>query len=257
VLTLSPQFTWSFFLILIRTSGLLVSAPLLSHRGIPSQSKVGFAFFFALVLVPLEHERLAPPPEQLGDVADAVLREVLFGLALGLAMNIVFMGLQAGSHLIGVQLGFSLGGVLDPISGNQFNALDQLYSLLATLVFFTINGHHLVIQALAETVRAVPPGTFDPFALRVENLGPIFVGFMVTAARIAMPVVVALSLADLGMGFVARTVPQVQVLVVGAPIKIAVGLLVLIAALPATVTLMNGVIGNPLTGSSQRLLGVR
>ena len=72
-----------------------------------------------------------------------------------------------------------------------------------------------------------------------------------------MPVMAALFLTDLGMGFVARTVPQVQVLVVGAPVKVGVGFLVMAAALPATVQLMNGVIGNSLAGSSQQLLGVR
>jgi flagellar biosynthetic protein FliR len=257
VLNLSPAFTYTFFLILIRTSGMLVSAPLLSHKAIPSWTKVGFAVFFALVLVPLQKDHMPVPAEQFGGLADAVIREVLFGLALGLAMNMVFIGLQLASHIIGVQMGFGLGAVLDPITGAEFGTFDQFYTLLVTLVFFSINGHYIVIQTLAETLRAVPPGTFDPFNLQLAGLTSLFAGLTVTAVRIAMPVMAALFLTDLGLGFVARTVPQIQVLVVGAPVKIVVGVLVLAAALPATMTIMNGVINTQLAGSSQQLLGVR
>jgi flagellar biosynthesis protein FliR len=257
VLNLSPAFTYTFFLILIRTSGMLVSAPLLSHKAIPSWTKVGFAVFFALVLVPLQQDHMPDPPQQFGTLADAVIREVLFGLALGLAMNLVFIGLQLASHIIGVQMGFGLGAVLDPITGAEFGTFDQFYTLLVTLVFFSINGHYIVIQTLAETLRAVPPGTFDPFNLQLAGLTSLFAGLTVTAVRIAMPVMAALFLTDLGLGFVARTVPQMQVLVVGAPVKIVVGVLVLAAALPATMTIMNGVINTQLAGSSQQLLGVR
>lgn len=256
-MTLSPAFTYTFLLILIRTSGMLVSAPLLSHKGIPKGTKVGFSVFFALVLVPLQQDHMPAAPEQLGQVADAVLREALFGLALGLGMNLVFLGLQLASRIIGLQMGFGLGAVLDPITGAEFGTFDQFYTLLVTLVFFSINGHFIVIQTLAETVRAVPPGTFDPFSLQIAGLTALIAGLTVTAIRIAMPVMAALFLADMALGFVARTVPQMQVLVVGAPIKIVMGVIVLGAALPATMTLMNGVINTQLAGSSQQLLGVR
>ncbi len=255
--TLSPTFSYTFLLLLIRVSGMLVSAPLLSHKGIPSWTKVGFAVFFALVLVPLQQDRAPQPPQQLGTVVDAVIREVLFGLALGLAMNLVFMGLQLASRIVGVQMGFGIGAVLDPITGAEFGTFDQFYALLVTLVFFTINGHHLVIQVLAETTRGVPLGSFDPFSLQIAGITGLIAGLTVTAVRMAMPVMAALFLTDLGLGFVARTVPQVQVLVVGAPIKIVVGVVVLGAALPVTVAMMNTVINSQLAGSSQVLLGTR
>ncbi len=257
MVTLSPAFTWGLLLILIRTSSMLVSAPLFGHRGIPAYTKIGFAVFTALVLVPLQANRLPAPPEQLGQVADGVLREVLFGVALGLAMNLVFLGLQMASRIIGVQMGFGLGSVMDPLTGAEFGTFDQFYALLVTLVFFSINGQHIVIQALAETVKAVPPGTFDPLQLSSGALAPVAAGLMVTAVRVAMPVTAALFLTDLGMGFVARTMPQVNVLIVGMPVKVVVGMLVLVAALPATVQLMNGVIERSLAGSSLQLLGVR
>jgi len=252
---LSPAFTYGLLLVMIRTSTMLVTSPLLSHRGIPAMTKVGFAVFFSLVLVPLEQDNLPAPPVQLGGLVDAVLRESLFGLMLGLAMNMVFLGLQMASRIVGVQMGFGLGGVIDPITGNDGGALEQFYMLLVTLVFFSIQGHYLVITALSETVRAVPPGTFDPFhAISSGEVGALAAGLMVTAVRIALPVMAALFLVDLGMGLVARTVPQVQVLFVAMPVKVAVGMVVLMVSLPASAHLMEGVIGNSMAGTSMRLL---
>ncbi|HMO94564.1 MAG TPA: flagellar biosynthetic protein FliR [Tepidiformaceae bacterium] len=254
-MNLSPEFTYSFLLILLRTSAMLVASPLLSHKGIPAYTKVGFAVFVALVLVPLQGGRMPMPPQSFGPLIEDAARETLFGLALGFVMNLVFIGLQMGSRIIGLQMGFGLGGVFDPITGTEFGAFEQFYSLLVTLVFFTINGHHLVVQTLAETLYAIPLGAFDPFALTPAGITSLIAGLTVTAVRLALPVMAALTLTDVGMGIVSRTVPQMQVLIVGAPLKIGVGILVLLAALPATVSLMGGLLGTGLAGSSQALLG--
>lgn len=252
---ITPDHMYAFFLVLLRTSSMLVSAPLLSHKGIPAYTKVGFAVFFSLVLVPLQGDNPPMPPGSFAGLVDDAVREVIFGLALGVVMSIVFIGAQMASRLIGLQMGFGLGAVFDPISGAEFGAFDQFYALLVTLVFFAINGHYMVIQTLAETTRAVPLGTFDPFQLSLEGLTSLLAGLMVTSVRLAMPVMAALILTDLGMGLASRTVPQMQVLIVGAPIKIGVGILVLGAALPATVTLLHGILGSSLAGSSRVLLG--
>jgi flagellar biosynthetic protein FliR len=227
---------------------------LLSHKGIPAYTKIGFAVFFSLVLVPLQGDNPPLPPSNYGTVIDDTVREVLFGLALGVVMNIVFVGVQMASRLIGLQMGFGLGAVFDPQTGAEFGVFDQFYSLLVTLVFFAMNGHYIVIQTLAETTRAVPLGTFDPFLITPDAMTSLLAGLTVTAVRLAMPVMAALILTDLGMGLASRTVPQMQVLIVGAPIKIVVGIVVLGAALPATVTLLHGVLGSSLSGSSTVLL---
>src|SRR5690606_27387716 len=128
----SPPFAYTFLLVLIRTTALLVTSPLLSHRGIPAWTKVGFAVFLALALVPLQGDELREPPLQIGGLVEGVLRETLFGLALGLAMNMVFLGITMAARLIGVQMGFGLAAVLDPITGTEFGPFDQFYAVLVT-----------------------------------------------------------------------------------------------------------------------------
>lgn len=251
-----PALAWVAFLLFLRSSALVVTAPVLSHHSVPPLVKVGLAAGLALVLAPLVPPETSPPAT-LAAVIEAVLREALFGLAFGLAMNLAFAAIQMASRAVGVQIGFSIGGVVDPISGVDSGALDQFYVVLATLVFFAVEGHHAVLLALGTTVRAIPPGTFDPFAFSAEGIAAFGAGLFVIAVRVALPLLVALLLVDFGLGFVARTVPQVQVLLLGLPLKVGVGLLVMIAALPATAYLMKAAVEGPMAEASAQLMGVR
>jgi flagellar biosynthetic protein FliR len=249
--------SYTFILLLVRSSTMVVTSPVFSHRGIPAWTKVGFSIFLALLVTPLLQESMSAAPETLPGLIGPVARELIFGLALGLTMQLIFISAQMGAHLLGLQLGFGLGGVFDPQTGSQFGPFDQFFAVLATLLFFAVNGHHHVIRAFAETATAVPPGTFNPFILTEEGIAGLAAGLLVTAVRISFPVVAAAFLTDVGMGLVARTAPQTNILVVGAPIKIGVGMLVLMAALPATAEIMRAVFEGPMTGASQNFLGVR
>lgn len=253
----TPEQGWALALLFVRASCLVVTAPLLSQRAFPMLAKIGIAGTLAVALAPAVPPATLQAPMYLGQVVEGVLREVLFGLLLGLAMNMVFVAAHMASRLAGLQIGFSIGGVIDPMTGNDAASLDQFYAVLAALVFFAISGHQIVVATLAETVRAVPPGGFDPLTLSGEGVASFGAGLLVTAVRVAIPVVAALLLVDVGLGVAARTVPQMQVLLVGLPVKVGVGLLVLAAAMPATVYLMRSAIEGPLAGASMRLLGAQ
>lgn len=256
-LSFTPEQGWVLALLFVRASSLAVTAPLLSQRAFPTLAKVGIAGTLAVALAPAVPPAALHAPIYLGELVESLLREVLFGLLLGLAMNMVFVAAHMASRLAGLQIGFSIGGVIDPITGNDAASLDQFYAVLAALVFFATSGHQVVIAALAETVQAVPPGRFDPLTLSGAGVANFGAGLLVTAVRVAMPVVAALFLVDVGLGVAARTVPQMQVLLVGLPVKVGVGLLVLAAAMPATVYLMRSAIEGPLAGASMRLLGAQ
>lgn len=257
LLTLDPDSAWTLALLFIRASSLAVTAPFLAQRAIPALAKVGLAGTLAFAMLPGAPEGGATAPTALGGVIDGVLREVAFGLLLGLAMNLVFLAAHTASRLVGLQMGFSIGGVIDPLTGSDSATLDQFYALLAMLVFFAVEGHHVVILTLAETVQAVPPGTFDPLVLSGDAIARFGAGLLVTAVRIGLPVVAALLLVDVGLGIVARTVPQMQVLLVGLPVKVGVGLIVLAVSVPATASLMGLAFEGPLAGASLRLLGAQ
>lgn len=233
-----------FGLVLARVGGLLVAAPIFGGRQIPAQSKVGLAVMLSLIFTPLQLGRAAAVPPGALAFGFLVGREVLVGLAVGFAVALIFTGLQVGSHLIGIQIGFGLGGVLNPESGADSSVIDGFYSVLATVIFLTANGHHAVLAALARTFELAPvAGTQLPAVNPVQVMALIQSVFVV-ALRIALPAIGALLLADVAMGLVGRAAPQMQVMVVGAPVKIVVGLTLLAASLPTAAMLMDATFRN-------------
>lgn len=240
---LSPLYLQNFALILARVSTVLVVAPVFGHRSIPPHAKIGLAVFVTLVFLPLESQQLAAVPNGLIGLVLAMAKEVAVGLIVAFTVILVMIGLQMAAQLVGVQIGFGIGQLVDPLSGVGSATLDQFYMVLATLVFLTMNGHYLVIEGLGRTFDVVPVNEFDATALQGDGMLLLLAAMFVIAIRIALPVMAAMLLTDLTLGFVARSFPQLNVLVVGLPLKVLVGLLVLMISLPATALLMDQAFG--------------
>lgn len=245
LLGVSPEWSATFLLILVRLSAAIMAVPLFGARGVPTQTKIGLALLLSLIVLPL-NGRPAPVPTELLTFASLVGSEALVGLAIGIVISMVFQALEMGATLVGVQMGFGLGRVFDPMTGTQIESMTQFYRLIATLVFFAVNGHHLVVVGLLQTFEVVPAGSADLSLIAGERVGPFFATLFVVALRVALPVTGALILTDLAMGLVARTVPQMNVLVVGFPVKIAVGVFALAASIPLLTTFMGGVFNGTL-----------
>jgi flagellar biosynthetic protein FliR len=233
-----------FGLVLARVGGLLVAAPVFGARQVPAQSKIGLAVMLSLIFTPLQIGRAeAIPP---GTVAFGILvgRELLIGLAVGFAVSLIFTGMQVGSHLVGIQMGFGLGGVLNPMSGSDSGVIDGFYTILATVIFFTANGHHAVLAAMARTFELAPVAGTQLPAVNPVQVMTLLQSVLVVALRISMPAIAALLLADVALGLVSRAAPQIHVMIEGAPVKIAVGLILLAASAPTSAMLMDAVFRN-------------
>lgn len=236
LLGVSPQWAATFLLIVARLSVALVVVPLFGARSVPLQAKIGLSLLLALVVLPLSAPGSRTVPTDLLPFAAAVGTEAMIGLTIGIATMFVFEALEMGAGLVGVQMGFGMSQVLDPLTGAQSEVMHQFYRLLVTLVFFAIDGHHIVLVGLVRSFTALPPGAASMSTIAGGYAVPFFSGLFVVALRVALPVTGALLLTDLAMALAARTVPQLNVLVVGFPVKIAVGLLALAASIPVLVT---------------------
>lgn len=243
---ISPGWSANFLMVLARISAAVVAMPLFGARGVPPQAKIGLAALLSLIVLPLQSTPTMPLPSSLLVVASLIGSEVLVGITIGIAVMLVFQGLQMASSIVGVQMGFGMGSVLDPTTGEQISELDQFYRLVVTLVFFAVNGHLIVVQGLLHSFEVVPPGTADLSLIAGDRVIPFFASLFVVAIRIALPVMGALLLTDLAMALVGRTVPQMNILIVGFPVKIGVGLLVLVAGMPLLVAFMGSVFGRVL-----------
>jgi flagellar biosynthetic protein FliR len=252
VLGVSPAWSAQFLYVLARLSAAITVAPFFGARGVPPQAKVGLALLLSLIVLPLQRAPSSAPPPHLLAFAAILGSEVLVGLALGIGVMLVINALEMGAALVGVQIGYSIGGVIDPLTGAQSGAIEQFYRLVATLVFFVVNGHHLVISSLVLSFQVVEAGSADLTLIAGERAVPFFASLFVIALRVALPVVVALLLADLVMGMLGRAVPQLNVLMVGMPVKIGAGLFVAAVSVP----LMVAFLGASLTTSLPQVLGL-
>jgi len=246
LLGVTPGWSAAFLLTVLRLSAALVVIPLFGANGVPAQTKIGLALLIALVILPLSATPEQTVPTDLLPFALLAGSEALVGLAMGIATLMVFQALEMGATIVGYQIGFGLGEVFDPLTGATTQSMTQFYRLLATLVFFAVNGHHMVVLALVRTFEVVPAGSADLSLIAGDRVAPFFTSLFIAAVRIALPVTGALLLTDLAMGLVARTVPQINVLVEGFPIKITIGVLVLAASVPLLTSFMAAVFAQSL-----------
>lgn len=240
-----------YWLVLARVAGIFFVIPIFGHRSVPAPVRVGLTFLVSLTILPLlppqpNGVRLgtpgaAPPggvPDQMLPYAVLVVREIAFGLATGFVVVLVFAVVEMAGQMLDVEMGFSLVNVIDPVFGHPLPVIGNLLHLLALLLFLLVDGHHVVLAALVESFRQVPPGVggLGDAGLRIglEQASWVFY----TAVKIAAPMMGVLFVTSVVLGLLARAAPQLNIFIVGLPVKVAVGLVSLAAAMPVTILAM-------------------
>jgi flagellar biosynthetic protein FliR len=223
--------------LLVRPGALMLGAPAFGGAHAPATVKIGLTVLLALTLAPL----VQMPGAQSGvGAAVIVARELAIGLAFSLAMRVLTAAAEFGGHLIGFQMGLSYSAIVDPQSGVRNNLLATLYANIAVLVFLLTNAHHAFLRALADSYVQLPIGTgaLGPSLSTATTrlLGLVFA----FGARLAAPVIVVLLIAEIAMALVARSAPSLNLMTVGAPVRIIAGLIVLGIVLPAALSLFAG-----------------
>jgi flagellar biosynthetic protein FliR len=222
-----------------RIGAVLAVAPPFEHAAVPRRVRALLAMALAVGIVPTLP---ATPglPAGWGPLLISVGGDVIVGLAIGLALSLVFAAATWAGELIAGQMGLNLSEAYDPRSGGEGTSLGQAYWLLATVVFLAGNGHHALVRGLRASFDAIPVLG----AANVVNLVPMLVGLIqsatVLALHLAAPVMVATLVADLGLGMVGRTIPQLGVMTAGVTIRAGVGLIVLVAAATVTAAVLQG-----------------
>lgn len=221
----------AFLLVFTRITAFFVTLPLFSYRTIPAVHKVGFAFFLGVV----SFSTMNDPPvlEFDGYYLLLVGKETLVGLLLGLIAYIMLSAVQIAGSFIDFQMGFAIAGVIDPQTGAQNPLVGHFLYTLALLFMLSINAHHLLLDGIYYSYQYIPVDQLISFSGKglAEFIMSRFNQMFVIAFQMSAPVVASLFLVDLALGIVARTVPQLNVFVVGLPLKIAVSLIMLIVCM--------------------------
>ena len=222
----------AFLLILMRTLGLIVSAPVLNSRSIPSPVKVAFAFWLSLTfwfVVNVPH----PLPSTAPALGLAVASEFFVGLSIGFIVNVIILSIQSAGEMIDVQMGLSVANVLDPSLGFQVSIIGRLLFLVGIFFFISMNGHHALLAALHRSFEIIPLGM--PFHLKAtypEFLATLGQSLWSISIQMALPIMAILLLTDFAFGIISRVAPQVNVFMLGFQVKPTVGLLALLFMLP-------------------------
>ena len=221
-----------FSVIVIRVAGILVAVPAIGSRSVPLQVRVGLVLGIAAILFPIVSDQLRPLHLALPQILPLMFMEFMVGMVLGFAIRLVMTAFDIAGELMGIQMGLNLISALDPVAGLQVPILGQFMGLLAFLIFFAIDGHHIVLEALVSSFQLVPPLHAHIGGAVVDALLTLGVGMFVLALKVGAPVMTALFVVTLGMGILGRTIPQLNVMLNNLPITIGVGLLVLGLSLP-------------------------
>jgi len=234
----SDTYIVGFILLFFRFAALFMAVPIFSHNSIPVSIKTSLAFFFTIVfyssMPPLTISITVP------SIVMAILSELLFGLAIGVILQIAFNAITFAGGQISFMMGFSMASAIDPQSGISMPIISQFLSLLALMMLFAIDMHHWMLLFIDSSLQNIPLGGFvmseNLFNYIIKAMSNMFlVGFM-----IAFPITALGWLADIIFGMLMKTMPQFNLLVIGFPIKIMVSLAVLIATISAIMLIVKG-----------------
>ncbi len=222
-------------LLLLRPGMLLGTAPPFGSTFAPAPVKIGLVVLTSLVLMPV-----VALPETLTPATITLIaaRESMIGLSLAFSVRLLLGGAEVAGQLAGFQLGFAYASLVDPQTGARNSIMSGIYGLLALFVFFAIDGHHEMLRALAASYDAMPIGAWH-FQGNVVSLVAHMLGLVFTlGVQLAAPVVLVLLVVELALGVMSRTMPSLNLMVTGAPIRLLVGLV----AVAATLQIMPSVI---------------
>ncbi len=225
-------------LILIRVLAVLATLPVIGNKSVPAMLKVGLALCLAILIFPnVKTENLHVPGDTI-PLLLGILGEIGIGLFIGFMSNLVFISAQVAGQFIGYQMGFGIVSVVDPQTQSQLSIIALLVNLFAILLFLSLNIHHILLRAMAESFQLIPLlGGHYPLALMkqlVQNSGDLFV----VAVRLGAPIMAVLLFTNVSMGAIARAVPQMNIFIVAFPIQIGVGLIMLGLSLPLMIGLL-------------------
>ena len=223
----SPREVILFALVLSRVAGIFGALPVFGGKRLPMQVKAVTVIMITLVCFP---SLAIKPPEIPTDIFALVillLREVMVGLMLAYIVQIIFAAVEFCGQIIGMQMGFTISQILDPTMGNQAQIMSVMQILLATLLFLSLNIHHIFIRAILDSFIAIPIGGWhinsDIIAFLVRRTSDVFI----IGVRLAAPVMVALLLTSVALGIMARAFPQMNIFMVSMPLNIGIGFLIL------------------------------
>lgn len=220
-------FIWPF----VRILSILSTDPVFGNRSVPFRVKAGLAFFLALIVAPT-----LPPLPQVEPASAAglliLMQQVVIGVAMGLAMRVVFSAVEMAGHMIGLQMGLGFATFFDPVHASQVPVVAQFTGLFAILIYLSSNGHLMTVSALSESFHALPIALGPLAAAGWRELAEWGAEIFAAGLLLSLPLIAALLITNLSIGIMTRAAPQLNLFAVGFPITLIAGFAVLYFSVP-------------------------
>ncbi len=212
-------------IVLIRVGPLLFFMPVLGAKNVPNQVKMLVVFAVAFIVAPSVAVHSGQLPTTTLGFALFALNEVCFAAILAFFARLIFDAIQLAGQMVSIQMGMSMAGVMDPQFGNQVTLVGQLWTMTAFLIFFAVDGHHIFFTTLVESYQWVNPGTLHLTEATYNGILHAVGRMFILGVKIMAPASAAIFFSHIAMGIIAKTVPQIPILIVGMPLNIVIGLL--------------------------------
>ena len=200
---------------------------------IPTQIRAAVAITMAFVTSPVIIEKTTvTAPESVLMFGGTVAQELFVGWMIGFIAFVAFAAINMAGKIMDMQVGFSVAQVMDPTSGQQAPLIGSFLYNLAVIYFLVVNGHHILISALFESFNRIPLDGIIWNDSLADFIGDVTAGVFLVGMKIAMPVTFAILITNVGMGILARTMPQMNIFVVGIPMHLTIGSFMLAMLLP-------------------------
>jgi len=238
-----PEFEL-FLLMFMRMSGLFLILPVFGTRNVPVIFRIGLALSLAYLVMRFYNLPDDFTMETYIQLAYFSLIELVVGLGMGYISIVAFSTLIMAGQLIDTHLGFGLVNIFDPQSGMEVSLMGKFKNIFAIVVFFAIDGHHALIMLIMESLEIIPVGDVRLDTGAFLGILEIFVYFFTFAVMISIPVIAATFLVEIIFGIIVRTIPQMNIFVLGIPLKIVIGLIALYMLIPVYMDVMEGMFGD-------------
>jgi len=223
----------SFVLVVFRLAGMMLFAPLFGSARVPRRVKGMLVLVLAMGVMGGMKEKVNLP-DNTWQLAAAIGGEMMFGLAMGMILSLVFIATQWAGEMIGQQMGLNLGSVFDPQFGGQGSVLGDMYFMLTLVVFLTVGGHRSMLEGVRDSFEKLPLLTVGIDRPLFDTLTGLLGGATVLAVRLAAPMLVTMLIVDLVLGLIGKSMPQMNVMSAGLTLRSVVGMVIVIAGLALT-----------------------
>ena len=223
---------WGFMFVLVRTAGILSALPLIGTRMVPMRIKIGLVFAVALVFAPMVGGRMTPEILEPISLAVGLTAELIIGIVLGFATRLLMAAVEMAGSLMGLQVGFAVAVQLDPVNQVEVPVLGTFLTVLMTLLYFVVDGHHLLLLALGSSFHLIPPFGAHLSAQVVADSAMLMDDMYVLALKLTLPIMASTFLVYVVLGIVGRVMPQMNILFTAFPITIGLGMVVIGLGLP-------------------------